>query len=304
MTKVSVSVIVCTYRREETLRLTLCDILQQRHTSFEVIVVDQTPQHESETNEFLQANAGRLKLLRLDIPNLPNARNRGVWSASSEIIAFIDDDVRVGPDLLERLVAHFEDRQIAAIAPVVVDPRGREVALEEYLVRYGRTRPSRTGSLLAAPELIGACMAIRRSVIEDVGGFDARLGELHPSATGEDMDFFCRASARGHRAFVDPSLTVLHLAETQGGCGVRGDDPAAARQAQLNALVYITLKQRRALNRSRVWTWLRLARFCLRRRDIFEINIAQLWRRVEAVSEAVRYVRPFLSPDVVQLEER
>ena len=43
---VTVSVIIPTYRREAPLRRCLADILAQGHASFEVLVVDQSPEHE------------------------------------------------------------------------------------------------------------------------------------------------------------------------------------------------------------------------------------------------------------------
>src|SRR5262249_11496008 len=153
-------------------------ILAQAYRDFELIIVDQTPQHEPETDAFLRAHADHLKLIRLEVANLPNARNCGIEVAWGDIVVCVDDDIRLGPKLLGQLVTHFADPAVDAIAPVVVDNRGLEVAMAEYCRKYNRKIESRTGPLLPAREVIGACMAIRRSVILDIGGFDARLGEL------------------------------------------------------------------------------------------------------------------------------
>ena len=41
-----ISVIIPTYNREQVLRETLAEVLQQTYPNFEVLVVDQTPTHE------------------------------------------------------------------------------------------------------------------------------------------------------------------------------------------------------------------------------------------------------------------
>lgn len=298
-----VSIIVCTYQREETLRWIVEDILGQTFDNYELLIVDQTPEHEPQTEEFLRSQGNRLRWLRLEIANLPNARNYGVEAARGDIVVFIDDDIRLSADFIGRLLVHFDDASVDVIAPVVVDPRGHDVALAEYFRRYGHLVTTSTGSLLPAREVIGACMAIRRSVIQSLGGFDATLGALHRSATGEDFDFCQRASARGYRIFVDPSVTVLHLGFTPGGCGVRTGDPAEARRAQLRALVYMAHKEARASNRSSLWVWTHLARRCLVRRDLLRAGARGFYRRVEEMREAVKYVRGFVAGNTLLSKE-
>ena len=49
----NISVVIPTYGREEVLCQTLRDVLASRPEPTEVVVVDQTPRHEDQTEEFL-----------------------------------------------------------------------------------------------------------------------------------------------------------------------------------------------------------------------------------------------------------
>jgi glycosyltransferase involved in cell wall biosynthesis len=56
-----ISVIIPTYGREEPLRDTLEDVLKQDYPAFEVLVVDQSPTHQPETQAYLEQLANRVK---------------------------------------------------------------------------------------------------------------------------------------------------------------------------------------------------------------------------------------------------
>jgi cellulose synthase/poly-beta-1,6-N-acetylglucosamine synthase-like glycosyltransferase len=58
----SISVIIPTYNREEALRDTLVDVLKQDYPDYEVIVVDQTANHEPETQACLEDLATQGKI--------------------------------------------------------------------------------------------------------------------------------------------------------------------------------------------------------------------------------------------------
>ncbi|MGL4503439.1 MAG: glycosyltransferase family 2 protein, partial [Planktothrix sp.] len=68
-----ISVIIPTYNREQVLRETLTEVLQQTYPNFEVLVVDQTSTHEPETQAYLEqlTQAGKIQWYRLDWASLP-----------------------------------------------------------------------------------------------------------------------------------------------------------------------------------------------------------------------------------------
>jgi hypothetical protein len=59
-------------------------------------------------------------------------------------------------------------------------------------------------------EGIGACMAIRRSTWEVLGGFDEMLGAGAPFRSAEDSDFALRTLLSGAYVFESPAIAVTH----------------------------------------------------------------------------------------------
>ena len=92
-----ISVIIPTYNREQVLRETISEVLQQNYPNFEVIVVDQTQTHEPETQTYLDqlTEAGKIQYYRVTWASLPGARNYAVRRSQGDIILFIDDDVQL-----------------------------------------------------------------------------------------------------------------------------------------------------------------------------------------------------------------
>lgn len=285
------SVIVCTYRREEPLRQLLEDLLAQEGVSCEVIVVDQTPRHEPETQRFFAERAGGLVLLRVPEPNLPAARNHGLRVARGEVAVFVDDDLRIPSDFLARLVRRFEEDGVDAAAPVVAQPEDPADALVQRF--FGFREGWQERERIAVERVIGACMAFRRRLVEDLGGFEALMGRLNPSASGEDFEFCARWRRAGHAIWLLPGLRVLHLADTPGGCDVRTQPLSESRRQQLRANTFVVLKQEGAFERLTARSLLRLLRVGVVRRDVLGLGPLEAVRAVARLRRAVGDVREF-----------
>jgi len=288
----SVSVVVCTYRREQTLRELLSDLLAQRDPEPQIVVVDQTPEHEPETAELLQRNAARLVHLRVEEPNLPNARNQGLAAATGDVVVFIDDDLRVPEDFLAGLAAQFQNSEVEAVAPlVVVEGERPQGAFTQRFYRFddGWTSEER----IQVPRVIGACMAYRRELVAALGGFEALLGRLNPSAAAEDYEFCGRWTRAGHRMWLAPQVQALHHMDAAGGCDMRGrPEPEALRQ-QLRGMTFLVLKEEQAFGRLSFRAVARLLRLGLVRRDVLASGPAGWLRAVTRLRHTVRDVREF-----------
>jgi GT2 family glycosyltransferase len=215
---VAVSVIIPTYRREAPLRRCLADVLAQRPAAFEVLIVDQSPEHEPQTWAALRALPPHARHVRLEAPSVTAAANAGVRMTRAPLLLFLDDDVEIRePDLLARHARHYDDPAVAGVV-------GRIVNAER---RGDLPRPAAAGRLgfldvnfdhpyaMDVPTAAGANMSFRRDVVERLGGFDERYTA---NAFRWETDFSVRVIRAGHRIRYDPEARVVHHYGTPGGC--------------------------------------------------------------------------------------
>lgn len=135
------------------------------------------------------------------------ARNSGVASSDTPLIAFVDSDCVPAPGWLARLAAHLADPQVAAVAPrIVAAPSTRTTALGRYEADRSPLdmgpRPGPVAPLSPIPYVPSAALLVRRAALG--GGFDETL------AIGEDVDLVWRMRAAGWSVRYDPSVAVAH----------------------------------------------------------------------------------------------
>ena len=207
----AISVVVPTYNRADTLRQCLESLVGQDYAGpTEIVVVDDgstdgTPQ-VSETFSGLiylrQANQGPAA-----------ARNHGIATAMSEIIAFTDDDCLAPPNWLSVIAGGYRRYpEVAGVGGYLEAPAHilsdnllaqfeRSVGLDEY----GAGDEERVGGF-DCPAGGTNNMSYRRQILLDVGGFD----ETFPYAAGEDADLKLRITQRGAKLLYIP-VKVTHL---------------------------------------------------------------------------------------------
>ncbi len=115
---VKISVIICTYKRNKVLELSLHSIANQtlRQADYEVIVVDNNPE-ESDLSKLIDQiraeefydHPDHLRLVQCPILGLSYARNAGLAELKSGILLFLDDDAIAKRDILEQYCQVFSD---------------------------------------------------------------------------------------------------------------------------------------------------------------------------------------------------
>lgn len=221
-----VSVVVPTYRREGTLRAALAGLLAQDHASYEIIVVDQTPEHDADTAAFLAAHGARLRWHRLGRPGLARARQAGVRLARGEIVLFMDDDaVPLDRRLVAAHAAAYASPLVGAVAGRILEPIAPNAPPGVARVdACGRVRSNFRDPVscdLATAK--GANMSFRRRALEEVGPFDPRFAG---TSVLEETDCCYRLRALGYVVRFEPAAAVRHLHAPTGGCREHaGPDP-------------------------------------------------------------------------------
>ena len=118
----SVSVAIPTYNRERILIDTIEHVLAQNPPADEVLIIDQTQEHEHATEAFLVGaeKTGKLRWIRQFPPNLPKARNRALQETECDVIIFIDDDVVMSEDFVESHRKNYFDPHVDGVAGRVI----------------------------------------------------------------------------------------------------------------------------------------------------------------------------------------
>jgi GT2 family glycosyltransferase len=200
----NISVIVPARNAAATLGRCLAAVATSTRPPCEVLVVD-----DGSTDATAEL-AGRLgaRVLRTDGGPLgpAAARNRGGESALSEILVFLDADVAVHPEALDRIARELSDhREVAAVFGSYDDDPPAPGLASRYknLVHYYTHQASRP----EASTFWAGCGAIRREVFLACKGFD----EAYSTASIEDIELGVRLRAAGHRIRLCPDVQGTHL---------------------------------------------------------------------------------------------
>lgn len=192
----TISVVVPTLNCADTLAVQLDALSRQTDDGpLEVIIADNGS--TDGTTDVARAWASDLDIRVVAVTGLKRAsfaRNRGAMAGRGDAVAFCDgDDV-----VLDTWLAGV--RSGLRMADVSVGPVLRFTATPPPAPppESGR-RPGMLGAFLQTP---GGNTAVRRSVFEDLGGFDERL------VLGEDAEFGLRARRAGYSVAYEPAMAV------------------------------------------------------------------------------------------------
>ncbi|HEV7721322.1 MAG TPA: mycofactocin biosynthesis glycosyltransferase MftF [Iamia sp.] len=149
-----------------------------------------------------------VRILRHDRSRGPGAARETGWRATDRaVVAFVDAEVVPSRGWLERLLLHLADPAVAAVAPRVL-PAGGVGAIGRYeadrspLDMGAGAAVVRPGS--PVPYVPTAALVVRRSVLDEVDGFDEGL------RYGEDVDLVWRIVATGATVRYEPGVTATH----------------------------------------------------------------------------------------------
>jgi GT2 family glycosyltransferase len=195
-----VSVIVCSYNGEATIRDTMEGLAGLEYPNFDVIVVN-----DGSTDTTAEI-AAQYDVRLISTPNrgLSSARNTGYRAATGEIVAYIDDDAYPDPHWLTYLVQRFQESDVCGVGgPNLPPPEDGPLA---DCVAHAPGGPCHV--LLSdreAEHIPGCNMAFRRSWLERVGGFDTRF-----RVAGDDVDLCWRLQEEGGVLGFHAAAVVWH----------------------------------------------------------------------------------------------
>lgn len=191
-----VSVIIPTLNRYDYLYTVLTDFEAQSYKNFTIIIVDQS---EPYLPDFYKQFNLNIKIHRQVEKKLWLARNTAIRLAKSNIVAFSEDDVRIGPDWL---LAHLYclKKYNVNISNGPFYPDGSHLSKSQSIFRF--SDQFATGN---------ACMY--KSVFEEVGLFDEQFEKMR----GGDGEFGLRAYLAGFIGVNNPFASCIDIKAPTGG---------------------------------------------------------------------------------------
>jgi glycosyltransferase involved in cell wall biosynthesis len=212
------SVAICTWNRAALLDGAL-EALAQQHgaPAHEILVVDNASHdHTAAVVQRWASRHPRITYILEPQPGLACARNAATRRARAPLIAFTDDDVRVEPDWVARIVDAFEWWADASCVGGPVIPAWPSLVPDWLTARqwaplgvqdYG-AEPLRADASNPIC-LIGANLAFRRSALEAIGEFNPAVQRVGNGAgSTEDHELHLRLWRAGRYGMYDPSIRV------------------------------------------------------------------------------------------------
>jgi glucosyl-dolichyl phosphate glucuronosyltransferase len=218
-----ITAILCTYNRSERLAGALDSLaasIVPENIEWEVLVVDNnsTDQTRKVVEGFSNGFPAHFRYLFEPRQGKSYALNSGIREARGEILAFVDDDVKVEPEWLHNLTSVLHEGEWTGSGGRILPPSG--FSPPRWLALNG---PRNLGMVLCAQfdlgnlpaELkdapYGTNMAFRKETFDRYGGFRTDLGPGPDNEIrNEDTEFGRRVMAAGERLRYVPSAIVYH----------------------------------------------------------------------------------------------
>jgi GT2 family glycosyltransferase len=238
-----VSVIIPTRDKVDLLRQCLEGLLNRtRYPALEIVLLD-NGSSEPETLQYLQeiGQQPRVRVLRDAAEfNWGAINNYGVRNARGEIILLLNNDTDVvDPNWLDEMVAQAVRPEIGVVgakllyhdltiqhAGLVLGPDGHAFHRFRHVPDTVSGYRNELAMVRTVSAVTGACLAMRRSVFDEVGGIE----ETGLTVTWSDVDLCFRVREAGYRVICTPFARLLHLELATRGAD---DTPERAARAEL-----------------------------------------------------------------------
>jgi GT2 family glycosyltransferase len=229
--------VIPTYRREQVLLDSLTQLLALPIRADEILVIDQTEQHEAETDRALANHASekRIRWLRLPHPSIPQAMNTGLREAVCDVVLFLDDDIVPSASLVQAHRRAHASHAGTLIAGQVVQPWDVDPTSTGPRGPFAGEVPG------PRSEFMGGNFSISRSAAVGLGGFDENFVHV---AYRFEAEFAVRLRRAGGWIRYEPAAAVRHLKSTAGGTRTSGDHLRTVRPSHAVGAYYFAFRAR------------------------------------------------------------
>lgn len=207
----TLSIVIVSYHSREDLERCLPTIERQDFDDYEIVVVDNAP--GDGTGEWLAKAYPKVRV----VPNEKNTgyaggNNRGIETASGTYTMILNPDTELHDRALATLLDTARAHPEALVTPKLLNADGTVNACGNQMHPTGITTCRGLGDPVDAhtgtvpvPLVSGAAFLVRRELLLELGGFDARYFMYL-----EDTDLSLRARSRAYRILCVADAVVTH----------------------------------------------------------------------------------------------
>jgi len=176
-----ISIIIPTLNEERSITPLLQSIKQQTTADYEVIIADAGS--TDQTTEIVRQFGATV--VEGGMPAV--GRNRGAQAAQGEYLLFLDADVLLTKSFLAEMISEFEEKELDIASCSVVPLSDKTIDI----ILHGVANAYISLTQYFYPHAPGFCILIKKSVHDQIGGFDESL------KLAEDHDYVNRAQKVG-----------------------------------------------------------------------------------------------------------
>ena len=228
-----VSLLIPTRDRVDLLRGCVDGLLHRtNYTNIEILILD-NESSEPETHSYFGSLSGdqRVRILKFTGPfNFSAINNFGVAHASGSIIGFINNDIEVsGPEWLREMVAHAVRPNVGAVGAKLLYADGTLQhggvivgigGVAGHSHKHARGQEAGYFSRIQIPQYLSAvtaaCLLMRRTCFDEIGGFD----EQNLAVAFNDIDLCMKIRAAGYDIVWTPFAELYHLESASRGTDI------------------------------------------------------------------------------------
>ncbi|MFO1127572.1 MAG: glycosyltransferase family 2 protein [Rhodospirillales bacterium] len=241
-----VSIIIPTRDRVDLLRACVEGLRHgTAYPDIEIVIVD-NDSAEATTHAYFSDLAADRRVRVVPYPgafNYSAINNAAVRVATGDVLALLNNDIEVlGADWLASMVAHAVRPEVGAVGARLLYGNmrvqhggcvtGIQGSVAHAHVMLSSTDPgyfARAKLTQALTAVTGACMVMRRSCFEEVGGLD----EVHLPVAYNDIDLCFKLRAAGYRIVYDADAELLHHESMSRGYDHETEEKRQRQQREL-----------------------------------------------------------------------
>ena len=246
-----ISIVIPTYNRESVLCDSIRMLLDIKAMADELIIMDQTPDHEPDTISELSTwkEKGLIRWFTLATPSTTNAMNRGTLHAKGDVILFLDDDIVPSRNLVcQHAEAHKQHPETWAVVGRILQPEDWNQKIVSYYedtvtekVKNGGIANFHkqyyaldqdldfkfNGSKRAwITNVMAGNLSVKRRNFIKIGGFDENF--IPPVSYRFETEFARRIIKNGGKIRFEPDASIRHLRTKVGGTRSKGNHMTSA----------------------------------------------------------------------------